>query len=181
MKPLEKELKHRIGLNCYGSDKDNLASVVLALLRKEGETLSVAESCTGGGIGACISSVEGASDVFLGGVIAYSNYTKQTMLNVNENLIEKYGAVSAPVVEAMAKGIQEKLQTDWAIAISGIAGPTGATKDKSVGCVEIGISGPNSLKSISINFGPHRRRTQIQELSVVRALDEIRIILLNKH
>ncbi len=80
----------------------------------------------------------------------------------------------------MAEGIKKKLSTDWGLAISGVAGPTGASVNKPIGFVEFGFAGPDFTKSFSINFGSHRSRVQIQELSVVRALDELRIILLNQ-
>jgi nicotinamide-nucleotide amidase len=100
--PLEAELRRRSGQSCYGIDGDSLASVVIEKLRQRGETLAVAESCSGGGLGAALTAVPGASDVFLGGVIAYANAVKQGLLGVDPLELERWGAVSDPVAEAMA-------------------------------------------------------------------------------
>ena len=104
--PVEAELRRRTGETCYGADGDSLASVVLEALRRRGETLAVAESCTGGGIGAALAAVPGASQVFLGGVIAYANRVKQDLLGVPAEPLERHGAVSDPVAEAMAQGVR---------------------------------------------------------------------------
>ncbi len=178
--PLEKELLHRIGLKCYGSGDETLSSVVIELLRKRQETFAVAESCTGGGIGSAVTSLAGASDVFLGGVIAYSNAVKEKVLGVQPELIKKYGAVSEQVVEAMAIGARNKLNADWVIAISGLAGPDGGTELKPVGTVHIAIAGPQGCKSILKKYGSHRQRTEIQKLSVLCGLDQLRLLLLSR-
>jgi nicotinamide-nucleotide amidase len=123
--PLEAELRRRSGQNCYGIDGDSLASVVLEKLRQRGETLAVAESCSGGGLGAALTAVPGASDVFLGGVIAYANAVKQGLLGVDPLDLERWGAVSDPVAQAMALGAQRLTGSDWALAITGVAGPGG--------------------------------------------------------
>ncbi len=178
---LETQLKKIIGSHYfYGSNNETLPSVVIDLLRRRKETLSIAESCTGGSLAAAITAIPGASDVFLGGVIAYNNKIKKELLGVSNELLNQYGAVSEPVAKAMASGIRRSFKTDWSIAISGIAGPTGSTGDKKVGLVEIFIEGKTSSESIQENFGIYRQRTQIQKLSVVRALDRLRLFLLNK-
>lgn len=109
------------------------------LLLSKRLTLSTAESCTGGMIGAAVTSVPGSSEWFRGGVIAYNNRIKMSLLNVPEEILEKHGAVSAEAVSAMAKGAAGRLNTDCAIAVSGIAGPDGGTEDKPVGLVFIGV------------------------------------------
>ena len=109
------------------------------LLLSKRLTLSTAESCTGGMIGAAITSVPGSSEWFRGGVIAYDNQVKMSLLNVPEAILDKHGAVSAEVVPAMAEGAAVRLNTDCAIAVSGIAGPDGGTEDKPVGLVFIGV------------------------------------------
>ena len=176
--PLEDEIRQRTGQQCYGVDDENLTSVVLELLRKHGQTLSVAESCTGGGIGSQLCSVPGASDVFLGGVIAYSNEIKQKLLGVSPHFIKNHGAVSDEVVKAMAKGARQSLGSDWSIAISGLAGPEGGTNTKPVGLVHIAIDGPQGCSSHKKMFGHHKKRIEIQQLSVMCGLNQLRLQLL---
>ena len=115
-----------------------LCSDVLAALK--GKTLATAESCTGGGIGAAITAVPGASKVFKGGVISYTNWVKEHCLGVEAAVLEKYGAVSAPVAGAMASGVRKMLQTDVAVSVTGLAGPTGDEFGNPVGTVFIGYS-----------------------------------------
>ena len=178
--PIEQEIRLRAGQTCFGTDEESLASVVLEILRKRNETLTVAESCTGGGIGSALTAIPGSSDVFLGGVIAYDNSIKQNILGVEKNLIEQHGAVSKEVVEAMAKGILQKFQSDWTIAVSGIAGPNGDSPNKPIGLVDFCISGPLGTRLISETFNSHLGRIAIQKLSVLKALNQLRLFLLNK-
>jgi nicotinamide-nucleotide amidase len=174
LSPVESELRRRVGQHCYGRDDDSLASSVLQLLRDRGETLAVAESCTGGALGAAITAVPGSSDVFLGGVIAYSNAIKQQLLGVPADVIETHGAVSDPVVLAMAEGARRQLGSDWAVAISGIAGPGGGTQEKPVGLVHLAVAGPAGADASAERFGDRRGRQAVQELSVIRSLDRLR-------
>ncbi|KGG16672.1 Molybdopterin binding motif [Prochlorococcus sp. MIT 0602] len=178
--PIESELCDRIGLNPFGKNHETLASVVIDLLRKRSETLTIAESCTGGRIASALTSVPGSSDVFLGGVIAYNNSIKQKVLGVPNELINKYGAVSEQVAKEMALGALQKFQADWSIAISGVAGPSGGTPTKPIGLVELCIASPKGIQSTQENFGVHRAREGIQKLSVVRALDKLRLALLKQ-
>jgi nicotinamide-nucleotide amidase len=104
IEPVETELRCIGGRHCFGADGDSLASVVLDLLKQRGQTLAVAESCSGGGVGAALTAVPGSSSVFLGGVIAYANAIKQRLLDVPANLLEQHGAVSEPVATAMRLG-----------------------------------------------------------------------------
>jgi len=115
------------------------------LLRKKGLTLVVAESCTGGLLGMRITEISGASDYFQGGVIAYSNAIKHRVLGVPEEILEKHGAVSAECARAMAEGVRSLFRTDLALAITGIAGPTGGTPEKPVGLVYIALAHPNGV------------------------------------
>ena len=135
-------------------------------------------SCTGGGLGAALTAVPGSSAVFAGGVIAYSNTVKQQLLDVPDALLERHGAVSDPVVEAMAAGVQQRLGTDWSIAVSGIAGPGGGTEEKPVGLVHLAICGPDGCVASSERFGDRRGREAVQQLTVIRALDRLRRRLL---
>jgi nicotinamide-nucleotide amidase len=175
--PLEVELRRRSGHSCYGIDDDSLASVVLEKLRQRGETLAVAESCSGGGLGAALAAVPGASDVFLGGVIAYANAVKQGLLGVDPLVLERWGAVSDPVAEAMAQGARRVTGSDWALAITGVAGPGGGSDSKPVGLVHIAVAGPDSCRSEAVRFGSSRPRAWIQALSVGEALNRLRLSL----
>jgi nicotinamide-nucleotide amidase len=175
--PLEAELRRRSGQSCYGSDGDSLASVVIERLRQRGETLAVAESCSGGGLGAALTAVPGASDVFVGGVIAYANAVKQGLLGVDPLDLERWGAVSDPVAEAMALGAQRVTGSGWALAITGVAGPGGGSDQKPVGLVHIAVAGPASCRSEAVRFGSSRPRAWIQALSVGEALNRLRLSL----
>jgi PncC family amidohydrolase len=116
------------------------AETLGTILRKKRLTLATAESCTGGMIGAAITDIAGSSDYFLGGVIAYDNRIKTGVLGVPAMILKRHGAVSGETVIAMAKGAQRLMKTDCAIAVSGVAGPGGGTKEKPVGLVFIGIA-----------------------------------------
>jgi nicotinamide-nucleotide amidase len=175
--PLEAEIRRRTGTLCYGVDDDSLASVVLAALRRRGESVAVAESCTGGGLGAALAAVPGASDVFVGGVIAYANSVKQALLGVPAALLEQHGAVSDPVAVAMAEGARRATGATWGIAVTGIAGPGGGSEAKPVGLVHIAIAGPGVSSSEAVRFGSTRGRTWIQTLTCGEALNRLRLQL----
>ena len=113
-----------------------LCCEVLAAL--EGKTLVTAESCTGGGIGGALTAVPGSSRVYKGGIISYTNWVKEHLLNVDESLLNAVGAVSAPVAEAMARGARAALQADAAVSVTGLAGPGGDEFGNPVGTVFIG-------------------------------------------
>ncbi|MDC3094984.1 CinA family protein, partial [Prochlorococcus sp. AH-716-M09] len=154
--------------------------VLIKELAKRHETIVFAESCTGGLLSSSITSVSGSSQVFQGGIISYSNDLKNSLLNITEEKLTKYGAVSEEVCESMAINIKNKLGADWAIAISGIAGPNGGSPDKPVGLVFISISGPNNhITNIKKLFNPTRNRIEIQTLSVNVCLNTLRLILLS--
>ena len=175
--PVEAELRRRTGSLCFGSDDDSLASVVLQLLRQRGQTLAVAESCTGGGLGAALAAVPGASDVFLGGVIAYANAVKQELLAVPLAALEADGAVSDSVATAMAEGVRRRTGATWALAVTGVAGPGGGSGDKPVGLVHIALAGPAGCSSEGVRFGSSRGRSWIQLLTVGEALNRLRLAL----
>ena len=175
--PLEAEIRRRTGTLCYGVDDDSLASVVLAALRRRGESVAVAESCTGGGLGAALAAVPGASDVFVGGVIAYANSVKQALLGVPAAQLEQHGAVSDPVAVAMAEGARRATGATWGIAVTGIAGPGGGSDAKPVGLVHIAIAGPGVSSSEAVRFGSTRGRTWIQTLTCGEALNRLRLQL----
>jgi nicotinamide-nucleotide amidase len=178
LQPVEAEIRSRTGRHCFGADDDSMAAVVLALLRQRGQTLAVAESCTGGGLGSALAAVPGASDVFLGGVIAYANSVKQGVLGVPAALLERHGAVSDQVAEAMAQGVRRLTGADWALAVTGVAGPGGGSSLKPVGLVHLALVGPGSCSSEGVRFGASRGRSWIQTLSSGEALNRLRLALL---
>ena len=182
IKPVTTEIKNIAGLNYFGSNDDTLASVVGKLLQDAQQTLSVAESCTGGGLGAMLTEIPGSSSYFLGGVIAYANQVKTGQLKVKEQDLEQHGAVSEIVAQQMALGVKQLLQTDWGISITGIAGPSGATEIKPVGLVYVGLATPEG-KTIfqEYRFSKRRGRNLIRHLSACSALDLLRRSLIRDY
>lgn len=156
----------------FGFDDISLENVIGKLLSKLGKTISSAESCTGGYIAHLITSIAGSSNYYTGSVVSYTNEVKVNQLLVNNEDIEKYGAVSQQVVEQMALGVRNLLKTDYALATSGIAGPDGATDEKPVGTVWIAVAGPDGVKSKLFHFGEHRgrniRRSALMAMNMLR-------------
>ena len=180
IKPVKQKLKKKFSEFIFGEDHDTLPSVLIKELAKRNETIVFAESCTGGLLSSSITSISGSSQVFQGSIISYSNELKNSLLNITEEKLAKYGAVSEEVCESMGINIRNKLGADWAIAISGIAGPNGGSQDKPVGLVFISISGPNNhITNIKKLFNPTRNRKEIQTLSVNVCLNTLRLILLS--
>ena len=175
----ERELRQRTGNLCFGVDQDSLASVVLKQLLQRGQTLSVAESCTGGGLGASLTSVPGSSSVLIGGVIAYSNAIKRDLLNVPASLLEQHGAVSVQVAEAMALGVRRLTGSDWALSITGLAGPDGGSQQKPVGLVYVAVAGPDGCRSEKLLLGETRGREWIRTVSAGAVLNGLRLRLLS--
>ena len=180
IQPIITEIYKATELDCYGNDHDTLIKVVAELLVESHNTVSVAESCTGGGLGAILSSSPGSSNYFSGGIIAYSNEAKISLLEVSEKELGAYGAVRSSTAKQMALGVKKKLGTSWGLSITGIAGPGGGTRMKPVGLVYIGIADPeNKANSIRCFFGSHTRNL-IRSLSEYSALDQLRRRLLIK-
>lgn len=177
--PIEQELRKIGGLDYYGADEDSLASVVGQLLQASGSTLAVAESCTGGGLGAMITSISGSSSYFWGGVISYDNQVKVNWLGVNPADLEREGAVSHVVARQMAAGVRDRLNTTWGLSITGVAGPTGGSNEKPVGLVYIGLAGQDRIESLEYRFGAGRGRDWVRHLSACSALDQLRRALLS--
>lgn len=146
------------------------AEAVVEMAKDSGQTISVAESCTGGGIGAAITDVSGASAVFPGGVIAYANAAKKSLLGVPEKVIIENGAVSAEVAIAMAEGVLAVFQSDISVAVTGIAGPAGGTEAKPVGLVYIATAqAGKDAKVEEFQFGDIGR-AQVRQNSIFEAL-----------
>jgi nicotinamide-nucleotide amidase len=142
----------------WGEDDQTLESVIGEMIRNQGMKLATAESCTGGYIAHRITSVAGSSDYFKGSVIAYDNAVKVNVLGVKTETLEPYGAVSSQVVEEMALGVSKLLSADYAIAVSGIAGPGGGTSEKPVGTVWVAVASANKVTSKKFIFGHDRQR-----------------------
>jgi nicotinamide-nucleotide amidase len=162
----------RVGDACYSSDGRSLAEVVVDRARAAGVTLATAESCTGGLVGAALTDVAGASTVFAGGAVTYSDETKITMLGVDPALLSTFGAVSDAVAGAMACGARDITGADLAVAVTGIAGPDGGAPGKPVGTVWFGVAGPDGVATEMRRF-PGDRAT-VRERSVTTALDLLR-------
>lgn len=171
------KLRGVIGQYVYGEGASDLAEVVLDMCRAEGIRVAVAESCTGGMLGARITAIPGSSDVFIGGVLAYENTTKIELLGVEPADVETHGAVSEAVALAMACGVRRRLSADIGISITGIAGPGGGTPEKPVGTVWIAIdgrvSGARGLRLIG-------DRAEIRQRSAQAALDFVRREMQNR-
>lgn len=162
----------------FGYDEDNIQSVVGRLLKEKGLTLSTAESCTGGYVAHMITGIPGSSAYFKGSVVAYDNAVKVNQLKVQSETLEAHGAVSEETVKEMAKGCLELLETDIAVAISGIAGPGGGTEEKPVGTIWMAIADKNSVKTHMLKLGKDRL-TNIQYTGV-RAVNMVRKFVLEK-
>lgn len=166
-------LENELGDDLFGYDNDTLESIIGNLLKKHSFTFSTAESCTGGSIAKKITRVPGASEYFLGSVVAYSNEIKKNILGVRDEDLSQHGAVSREVVVQMAEGVKRIMKTDFAIAASGIAGTTGGTDEKPVGTVWIAIATPESTKASKYWFGKDRGRTVTR--TTLEALNFLRI------
>ncbi len=166
------KLKSIIPHHIFGYDNDTLEAVVGNKLREKKKTVVTAESCTGGYIAHLITSVAGSSDYYKGSVVAYSNEIKETYLNVEHNNLLDHGAVSEPVVRQMAEGARQKFNTDFAIATSGIAGPSGGSDEKPVGTTWIAVATPDKVIAEKFLFGEERgrniRKTALQALNMLR-------------
>ena len=144
----------------------SLCCEVLQALK--GRTLATAESCTGGGIGAALTAVPGSSQVYKGGIISYTNWVKEHLLHVDGSLLERFGAVSAPVAEAMAAGARESLQADVAVSVTGLAGPGGDEFGNPVGTVFIGYS--DGYETVSRKFRFPGDREAVRSGAIAQAL-----------
>jgi nicotinamide-nucleotide amidase len=166
------KLKNLIPNYIYSQENEDLASLIGELLINKKQTIATAESCTGGYVSHLITRVAGSSDYYKGSVIAYANEVKMAELDVKQNDLDAYGAVSQQVVEQMAVGVQQKMKTDYAIATSGVAGPTGGSDEKPVGTVWIAVATPSGVISKKHLFGKLRdvniERAAITALGMLR-------------
>ena len=161
----------------YGYGEESLESIIGKLLLRENKTISTAESCSGGYIAHLITTVPGSSAYYMGSTITYSYQSKTDLLNVPMEMLTKHGAVSEEVVVLMANGALNRFKTDYSIATTGIAGPSGGTTDKPVGTVWVGIGTPRGVVTKKFQFGGDRERNI--QMTAVNALSMLRKILLN--
>jgi nicotinamide-nucleotide amidase len=161
-------LRRSAGSHVYGEEETDLAAVVLDAARQSGRTLAVAESCTGGLVGGRLTAVPGSSDVFLGGVIAYHNEAKQSLLGVPAGVLEHEGAVSEAVARLMAEGAARRLGAGAAVAVTGIAGPAGGTEEKPVGtiCFSTTVDGVTQSSRTILPGERHDIRTRAAQLAL---------------
>ncbi|ASW44290.1 competence/damage-inducible protein A [Clostridium isatidis] len=177
IRPVYEEIKSILGEYIYGEDEDSLEKVVANMLCAKQMSIASAESCTGGLIAASLVSYPGISEVFMEGVVTYSNEAKISRLGVKEETLNKYGAVSKETAEEMAVGIAKTAKTDIGVSTTGIAGPSGGSEEKPVGLVYIGlyIKGKTVVKKFNFNGD----REQVRRRATLNALNMIRKELLN--
>jgi nicotinamide-nucleotide amidase len=176
IKELEKKVREILGTYIYGTDDQTLEEVVGKLLSERKKTIAVAESCTGGLIGAKFTNVSGSSEYFERGVVTYSNQAKTELLKVPPEIIEKYGAVSEEVAILMAEGVRKLAKTNYGLSVTGIAGPTGGTPEKPVGLVYIGFAHENDSFAQRFQFGGDRMTNR--ERAAQAALNIVRLFLI---
>ena len=166
-------LKPLIAGNLIATEDLPLETILGNLLKQRHQTIATAESCTGGRLAAALNAQSGSSAYYMGSVVAYDNTIKEQVLGVKHDTLEKYGAVSEQTVREMAEGVRALMNTDYAIATSGIAGPTGGTPDKPIGTVWIAWATPKGTTAECYHFGIAREREQITQRAVTAALVEL--------
>ena len=169
MEPVERELLGRLGDVVFGFDEQTIEGEILALLRERGQTVSVAESCTGGLVASALARIPGASKAFFGGAVAYDNSLKERVLGVSRAALDAHGAVSEEVALAMAQGARSAFGTGYAVAVTGIAGPDGGTAEKPVGLVWFATAGPAGVRTHRVQFRADDR-VLIQQRASLSAL-----------
>ena len=166
-------IRRELGARIFSDNDETLETVVVRLLKQRKETLATAESCTGGLIANKITNVSGASEVFLAGYITYANSSKNDVLNVDSELIDKHGAVSETVARAMAEGARARAGSTYGLATTGIAGPTGGSDEKPVGTVYIAMASGDS-EAVARKFVFPTDRETFKQLAAQAALDLLR-------
>lgn len=168
----EQDAVSALGEYFFGRDEETLALAVVHALQTRGESVSFAESCTGGLLAGALTSVSGASEVFPGGAVTYDARVKTDLAGVEPGLIAAKGVVSAEVAEAMARGVRARLGTTWAVSVTGYAGPGGGDAREPVGAVYIGVDGPDGTTHVRHLFQGGRER--VRQFAVGMALDALR-------
>ena len=168
--------KYIFGYENYGEETPSLAKIVSELLRENKKTVALAESCTGGYIASLFTAISGASDVFKGAIIPYTNQAKHELLHVDNSIFSSVGAVSQECVEQLAQNVLTKFGSDFSIAVSGIAGPTGGTDEKPVGTVWIAVASKEKTLALKFIFGDDRQRNIV--MTSQTALNLLRKLIL---
>lgn len=174
-RPVIDKVYEILGEYIYGMDVPSLAYVVFERLKEKGLTLATAESCTGGLLSKMMTDLPGVSEVFLGGVCAYQNEIKESLLGVPHEILETVGAVSEECAAALAEGARKTLGADVGVGITGIAGPGGGTEEKPVGTVYVAVA--NEKETRVVKSRGHRDRGTIRNMAALTALDQIRRLL----
>ena len=169
---VEKEIRLLVGNYIFATGNQNMEDMVGRILMETKMTLSIAESCTGGLIGHMITNAQGSSGYFKGGIIAYSDQAKIDLLHVHPTTLEANGAVSDATVREMAIGVKEKMNTDFGLAVTGIAGPAGGNREKPVGTVHLGLVARNKIFSEKYRFWGNRKQIKLNTAMMV--LDWVR-------
>jgi nicotinamide-nucleotide amidase len=175
---MESAFREVLGDDVAAVDVDDLPEVVLDGLRRRQQTLAVAESCTGGLLSAHITDVPGASEVFLGGVVSYSNEAKEHLIDVPHEVLIEHGAVSEEVARAMAEGVRARFGSDWGAGITGIAGPTGGTEEKPLGLVHWAVAGSDGVSAKNHVFLGDRSIVRLWSLNATLDLLRRRLLAL---
>lgn len=171
-----KKLLQLIPENIFGYNTETMAEVIGRMLKEKNKSLALAESCTGGYISHLVTSVPGSSDYYKGSLTAYSNAIKENVLGVSSKTLEDFGAVSEQVAKEMVLGVKQIMNSDYAVATTGIAGPDGGTEEKPVGTVWIAIASENKVFTKKFVFGNNRERNIVR--SSQTALQILRRIIL---
>jgi nicotinamide-nucleotide amidase len=174
--PVEQTIRERLGTFVYGEEAEELEDVVVRLLAEKRWTVATAESVTAGQVAQRLGRVPGVSEWFRGGVVAYTNFAKMNLLGVRAEMLATHGAVSAPIAEAMAVGVRQRLGTDFGVSTPGIAGPGGGTEQTPVGMVYVGLSWDGGATTMSWNWAG--TRTEIQSRTAKLALNALRLQLM---
>ena len=173
-KPLMEQICSELKDFVYGIDAESLEEVLVALLKEKNLTISTAESCTGGYISKRLTDIPGCSDVFMGGMVTYSNESKMKLLGVKEETLKAHGAVSEETAYEMAKNVAEIMGTDIGVGITGIAGPGGGTEEKPVGLIYAGISYKGETKVYELPRRKNQSRERVRLLASSKVLDLVR-------
>jgi nicotinamide-nucleotide amidase len=171
-------VRERLGIAVFGAEDDELQDAVARLLIEQQKTIATAESCTGGLIVKRLTDVAGSSAYLMQALVTYSNESKSRLLDVPADLIRRHGAVSAEVARAMAVNARRIAATDYALSVTGIAGPTGATPDKPIGLVYVGLSDATDAVVKEMRFGDTLLRHEVRDRAVKSALNLLRLRLL---
>ena len=177
-----KDITRALGTLCFSRERESLADAVAKLLMRNRQSVATAESCTGGLLGKMLTDTPGSSAYFVGGVVSYANSAKEVLLGINKKTLQQGGAVSEATVRSMAESIRRKLGADFALAISGVAGPGGGTETKPLGTTYVALSTRERTRTMhQVILRGQGSRDQNRVLAAHLALDALRTELLGFH